>query len=316
VRYFRSVRGRRLFYAPALATALRAEVAGFDLVHTHAIYLWPLGAASRAARRAGVPHVLSPRGMLEKDLIERKTGFWKSLLIAFVERSRLETAAGIHVTSRREHEQALAFGFDFAPFYEVPNGVEVPPQPARAPEPFVLFVGRLNWKKGLDRLVAAMALAPSATLVIAGPDDEGYGATVSRLASANGTSSRIRFAGPADAAAKRDWLRRASALVLPSYSENFGNVVIEAWAEACPVIVTREVGLADAVQQSGGGWVVEPGPSTLGQAIEHAVTDSSARAQAGMLGRAEACRRFTWPMVAEQMERVYETVRHSARHPA
>ena len=63
--YFRSNRLRRLYRAPDLATALAAHVAAFDVVHTHAIYLWPLWAAARAARRAHVPYVVSPRGMLE-----------------------------------------------------------------------------------------------------------------------------------------------------------------------------------------------------------------------------------------------------------
>ena len=94
-------------------------------MHTHAIYLWPLWTAAREARRAGVPYVVSPRGMLEKDLIERKSAIWKAALIGFVERSNLEGAAAVHVTSRREAAEAEAFGFALQRVTEIPNGVDL-----------------------------------------------------------------------------------------------------------------------------------------------------------------------------------------------
>ena len=58
-----------------------------------------------------MPYVVSPRGMLEKDLIERKSAIWKAALIGFVEKRSLEGAAAIHVTSGREADEAAAFGF-------------------------------------------------------------------------------------------------------------------------------------------------------------------------------------------------------------
>jgi glycosyltransferase involved in cell wall biosynthesis len=311
--YFQSTRWRRLFYAPDLRATLRARLPDFDIVHTHGIYLWPMWAAARVAAAADVPHVLSPRGMLEKALIDRKSAASKSVLIGFIEKRRLEHCAAVHVTSAREREQAEAFGFSLPPVYEVANGTELPDALARRPEPFVLFLGRINWKKGLDRLMAALPFAPSASAVLAGPDDEAYQRTLEEMAAANGTASRVRFAGSVTTTDRSSWLRRASALVLPSYSENFGNVVLEAWAEGCPVIVTPEVGLATVVAASGGGWVVDGSPRALGSAIEHAVTSAAAREERGLRGREEVCRRYSWPRIAEQMEHVYLDVLQRAR---
>ncbi len=84
--YFQSPRFRRVYWAPSMRPQLRSHVGEFDLVHTHAIYLWPLWAAARSAHAAGVPYVVSPRGMLEKGLIEQKSALWKAGLIAFIER--------------------------------------------------------------------------------------------------------------------------------------------------------------------------------------------------------------------------------------
>lgn len=314
VHYFQSPALRRLFYAPDLGKALRSGIASFDVVHTHAIYLWPLWSAARSARAIGIPHVVSPRGMLEKGLIERKSAMWKALLIGFIEKRNLESAAAVHVTSRRERDEAEAFGFSFPQFFEVPNGVDdaaatgdaSPSVTQLGAEPFALFLGRINWKKGLDRAVAALALVPDLKLVVAGPDENGYRRIVEQMAAAQGVASRVVFTGPASAADKAALFRAARVLLLPSYSENFGNVVLEAWAEGCPVIVTPEVGLADVVSGSGGGWVVNGTAKELAAAIEQVSSDAPLRHDAGERGRAAVRRRFTWPAVAEQMERVYE----------
>ena len=89
------------------------------------MYLWPLWAAARRAHAAGVPYVVSPRGMLEKGLIEQKSALWKAGLIAFIERHTFERAAAIHVTSAREAEEAATFGFHLRCVREIPNGADL-----------------------------------------------------------------------------------------------------------------------------------------------------------------------------------------------
>ena len=56
--------GRRLYRSPAMREALNLNIATFDIVHLHSVFLWPTSVAAQAARKAGVPYVLSPRGML------------------------------------------------------------------------------------------------------------------------------------------------------------------------------------------------------------------------------------------------------------
>ena len=316
--YFRSRHFRRLYWSPPLGHALRERMSGFDMLHTHAIYLWPMWAAARYAHATGVPHVLSPRGMLEKELIARKSALWKSALIGFKERRILEGASAIHVTSGREAEQARAFGFNLPPMIEIANGVDtqLPPADQSSPairelaagSPFVLFLGRINWKKGLDRLVNALAQAPSVRAIIAGNDEERYGAQLRIQAQRLGVADRITFAGPVWGADKAVLLRAARLLVLPSYSENFGNVVVEAWAAGCPVVVTPEVGLADYIRTAGGGWVVDGSPAELGQRLASACADQELCARAGAIGRQLAEADFTWSGIAGKMERAYRDV--------
>jgi glycosyltransferase involved in cell wall biosynthesis len=316
--YFQSRHLRRVYWAPDLAGALAAHAGEFDLVHTHAIFLWPLWAAARAARRANVPYVVSPRGMLERDLISHKNAMLKGLWIAAIERRNLERAAAIHVTSGREAEEAAAFGFSLPPCREIPNGVSVDAPNGRAVsaaidaivggEPYVLFLGRINWKKGLDRLLAALARVPRVRLVIAGNDDDHYRPALDAIAARLGVSARVTFAGPVHGADKAALLSGARLLALPSYSENFGNVVIEAMAAGCPVVVSKDVGLAPMVEQSGAGRAVSGDPETLAAAIGEVIDDPSLGRAMGERGKALAHRRYSWAVVARQMEELYASV--------
>jgi glycosyltransferase involved in cell wall biosynthesis len=319
--YFQSNTLRRLYYAPALAGALRQSVGEFAVVHTHAIYLWPLWAAAREAGRAGVPYVVSPRGMLEKDLIERKSAIWKAALIGFVEKRSLEGAAAIHVTSAREADEAAAFGFSLRRVSEIPNGVDVDravftASPARpgviGQGPYVLFLGRINWKKGIDRLIESMSHAPGIRLVVAGNDEEGYTSELESLATRLGVRERVTFAGPVYGDDKAALVAESRVLVLPSYSENFGNVVLEAMAAARPVIVSAEVGVADLVRDHGCGVVIDGGAEQLGRAIAQVAADRDSADEMGRRGRAVAAR-YSWDSVAAQMEALYQSLQRPSR---
>jgi glycosyltransferase involved in cell wall biosynthesis len=254
--------------------------------------------------------------MLEKALIEQRSTVWKSALIGFIERRNFETAAAVHVTSARETSEARAFGFAVRRFVEIPNGVDID-APGGAPAagirnitegpPFVLFLGRINWKKGLDRLIAALPEAPQVRAVLAGNDEERYQPALESLAGGLGVQHRVVFTGEVTGADKAALLHAARALVLPSYSENFGNVVLEAMAAGTPAIVTTEVGAAEIVRHSGAGVVCDGDPAALGGALQLMLADSDRREEMRQAGRRFATQ-YSWPRIAEQMERLYQSI--------
>jgi glycosyltransferase involved in cell wall biosynthesis len=313
VRYFPVRWPRRLYRSPALRRAARTLMSRFDLLHLHSVFLWPTSAAARAAERAGVPYVVSPRGMLVPDLIARRGRWRKRAWMLLAERRTLARAAALHATSELEADEAARLGLHLPPVFVVPNGVDIPPADAETPrEPFLLFLGRVSWKKGLDRLIPALAHCRGVELKIAGNDEEGLRPELERRAGETGVAGRVAFLGLVAGEEKASLLRRAAILVLPSRSENFGNVVLEAMAAGCPVAVTAEVGLAATVRETGSGIVVDGEPARLGEALRELMADATRREDMGRRGACAAAERFGWPAVALAMETMYRRLAKGA----
>lgn len=313
IRYFPVPALRRLFWSPGLSRQVRESVSEFDLVHLHSIFLWPTYVAARAAKRAGVPYIISPRGMLVPDVIRRKSRLAKSVWIDLVERRSFAEAARLHVTAEIEGDEANAMGLKLPEIFCVPNGVSWPATHqalgagpfAGVPRPYALFLSRINRKKGLDRLIRAWKWVPQLTLIIAGNDDENYLAELKVLADSEGVADRLRFVGAVSDVHKWALYENAEMFVLPSYSENFGNVVAEAMAMSCPVVVTPDVGLARLVHEAGAGVVTPGEPRVLADAITELHHDEIRRKRLGASGRHAAIERLSWLGVAQQMESEY-----------
>lgn len=311
--------GRRLYHAPALAAMAAEHMSKADVVHLHSVFLWPTLCAARVAAAGGKPYVVTPHGMLDEVLIKAQGTLRKRLWIALFERRTLARAATVHVTSELEARQVASLGFERAPVRCVPNGLDF--DITDSPEPdaegresgAILSLGRLNWKKGCEVLLDALALVPCATLTFAGDGEPDYVAGLKRQAARLGLESRVRFVGQVGPDARRALLDASQCLVLPSTSENFALVVAEAMARACPVVVSPAVGLADAVDQARAGVVANATPEDTARAVQHILDDPRTAAMMGRRGRAHALQHFSWARVAPQMEALYRDVLRNAR---
>lgn len=307
---------RRLHWCQSMHPALEREVASFDLVHLHSVFLWPTWAAARAAHAAGVPYIVSPRGMLGREVVRRKSRWVKSAWIRLIEQKTLRDAAGLHVTAELERQEIESIGLRLPEIFCVPNGVSCPDGHvslwagpyADITQPYALFLSRIDPKKGLDRLLAAWQWVLGATLIIAGNDETGYKKKLEQIALNHQVGARIRFIGMVSDEHKWALYEHATMFILPSYSENFGNVVAEAMAMGRPVIVTPEVGIASLVRESGAGMVVDGTPRTLAAAIRALMEDPTNRRLMGERGQIAVRRHLSWESVAIRMEDMYKHI--------
>jgi glycosyltransferase involved in cell wall biosynthesis len=314
VHYFPSSTLRRLYWSPSMRQALRTDIERFDLVHLHSVFLWPTSMAARVAAAAGVPYVVSPRGMLVPDLIAARSRRVKTAWLALIESRTLADAAVVHFTSDNEKSAAQRLALPLPSPVVVPNGTELPdPQHLSAApssiaaltrEPYALFLGRIVPKKGLGLLSDAVAGTPMRVLAF-GPDDDGYGPKIAAQIAA--ARSPVQLHAAVDGVAKTALLARARVLVLPSSQESFGNVVVEAMAAGCPVVTTSGVGASPIVRDAGAGVVCANQSDALREGLARLWDDEALRIRMGAAGRAYVETHLTWPRVAEQMLALYDT---------
>lgn len=303
--YSRSHYLRRIYWSRTLGRRVDALLPIVDILHLHSVFLWPTLRAARAARARGVPYVLSPRGMLVPELIAARGRLRKQAWIALFERSNLRGAAMIHATSRVEHDDLLRMDLgQLPPVSVIPNGVDISDDPGLPRDGSFIFVGRLSWKKRIDWIVRALVQVRGATLDVLGPDTESVRTQLQELAQQLGVSQRVNFHGEANRMDRDRMLWRARALILPSVSENFGNVVAEALACGCPAIVTPGVGAAELVRAAGAGRIVE-NETELAYAMLQMQNNPGLATALGSNGRGHVRRELGWPAVARQMACAY-----------
>jgi glycosyltransferase involved in cell wall biosynthesis len=173
----------------------------------------------------------------------------------------------------------------------------------------LLFLGRINFKKGLDLLVPAFALValkyPGARLAVVGPDNEGFVSKVRRWCVEKGIKDKVFFMDYLGFEKVKEAYVDADVFILPSYTENFGMTVVAAMACGCPVIISDQVNIWREVQETGAGVVARLNPHALAKSLCRVLDDIGAAQDIGARGRAVAEKRFAWPPIVDQMTQVY-----------
>ena len=294
-----------------LARWLRKEVAGYDIVHTHALFSFATSAAANAARRRRVPYIVRPLGTLASYGMQQHA-LLKRLSWLMVERNILRHAAAVHFTSEAERLEAARLG-DWRGMV-VPLGVEVPdaaPPAAPVGDPVFLFMSRLHPKKRVGLLFTAfrelLQSAPSARLIVAGDGTRDHVEALKQLSVTLGIAAHLEWMGHVSGADKQRLWARAHAFVLPSINENFGIAAVEAMAAGVPVVLTRGVAIHVEVEEHGAGVVVADDAPALAAGMRALLAPGAREA---MAERALSLAHGTFSVEAMQrgLRRMYEQV--------
>jgi glycosyltransferase involved in cell wall biosynthesis len=315
IAYCRRVAG--VSVSPGLLARLLPLARWADLVHLTGTYSFPTIPTLLACRLLGRPLVWSPRGALQATeewagaRNRRAKRVWEQACSSILRNGR----CALHVTSVEEEHASLA-RIRVRMARVIRNGVEVPD--ALAPRPWtpdgrlrLLFLGRLDPKKGIENLLHALALLrdPSISLSICGTGNADYVTHLNRLAASLPNGAQARFRGHVDGQDKTDAFATADLCVAPSHNENFCMVVAESLAHGVPVIASTGTPWARLAERACGRWV-DNAPESLARAIAEMRTERLA--EMGARGRKWMQEEFGWDAVAKEMRELYRAVLDSA----
>jgi glycosyltransferase involved in cell wall biosynthesis len=304
--------GFRIGFSPAMQRALAEAATRVQVMHWHGLWMFPDVYPYWAVRGTGCRLVVSPRGMLSSQALERRR-WLKKFLWAAGQGQAVRRAECIHATSEDERRSVRALGLS-NPTVVVPNGVELPeanPRQHANGLRHLLFLARIHPIKGVDRLLRAWRAVqdqfPSWRLSIVGPDADGYAQRMKELARELGVE-RVEFGPGTYGEEHARLLASAELYILPSHSENFGMSVAEALAAGVPVICGRGAPWGDLVKHRAGYWVDNSVESLAGCLREAFALSAEELRGMGARGRAWMQKDFSWRHKAEQMSLVYEAL--------
>jgi glycosyltransferase involved in cell wall biosynthesis len=285
--------------------SVAAESLDFDLIHAHDWTTFPAGLALR--ERSGVPLVVH----VHITEFDKSGGLHADPRVYAIERAGMRGADLVVTVSQRVADTCVArYGVDPARIRVVYNGVDSdrgdrgPGLPLR---PLVLFLGRVTLQKGPEYFLRAaqrvLELEPAAHFVLAGTGDQ-----LPRMieyAAELGLGPRVLFPGFVDRDRAAELYASADVFVMPSVSEPFGIVPLEAMDRGVPVIVSRQSGVSEVLQHAlkVDFWDVDD----LAGKIVAALRYTGLTQQLRSAGRDEVAG-LSWESVAEQTHRLYEEV--------
>lgn len=303
---------------------LRSHAGDYAIVHIHAVFSFSTIAAARAARAHRRPYIIRPLGILNTWGMENRRRWIKSLSFRLLDKPLLDHAAAMHYTSEEERLQAEQLGLR-SPGHVIPLGIDLTGSehlpsaeifgdafPQTRGRDIVLFLSRLDPKKGLDLLLDAFALAsrqnPNAHLVVAGSGAKEFTAAMQRRAVDLGLSGNITWAGHLDGDVKRSAFAAAKLFVLPSSSENFGIALLEAMAAGVPCISCTEVALAAEAAKSEAVAISDRSPKSFSECMIRLLNDAHERQRLSNAGRSLAGRDYSLGAMGGKLRRLYESI--------
>lgn len=321
VRYFSSWHRSDLVFSPSLIQWLVEHIQHYDIVHTHTLFAPIVTLTHAICRIHQRPYIMTPHGMLDSWALAYKA--WKKrVYYACFEKSALECAKSIQVLSLSETEQVNQLGHLQTTF--IPNGIH-PQEFERLPSVelfyqhfpelkgkiLILFLGRIDPKKGLDLLAPAFANVRTTFhnihLIVAGPDSINFTPTVQSYFADRNCLDAVTFTGMLSGSLKYAALAAANLYVSPSYSEGCSMSILEGMASGLPCIITTECNFPEAAKH-GVAHVVNPNPNAIETALMTCLHHPSEAKDMGERARQFIFENYSWDQIASKLKLEYSRI--------
>jgi glycosyltransferase involved in cell wall biosynthesis len=295
--------------APRMFWRLPRMIRRAEVVHLTAVYSPPTIPTLFLCRLMGKPVMWSTRGALQswrERTRKNLKSVWEKACDLFCSPERVM----LHVTSEPERVASVE-RIKHASAVVISNGIESPMmngnQAPRTDDSLrLLYLGRLHPIKGIENLLKAMTtMTNGVTLSVCGEGEADYQSHLKSLAAELDLTTRVTFHGRVDGEAKERQFADADLCVVPSFTENFCNVVAESLVRGVPVVASKGTPWARVMEIDCGLWVANDA-ATLASAIRQ--MQAMPLREMGERGRQWMQREFSWPNVAAQMIQQYETL--------
>lgn len=317
--YFPCSPFRRYKFSLDLFSWLANRAKDYDIAHIHALFSPVSSISAFIARYRQLPYILRPLGTLDPADLQKKRQL-KQIYANFLEKTNLAAAAAVHFTSQQECQTAERFniktkdiviplGVDFFNPQALSVGFDLPQN-----KPIILYMSRLDPKKGLDLLLPSLERLLEKGLdfhfVLAGgnPQDREYENRIKNQIERSILGKNTTITGFVTGEVKNSLLARADLFVLPSYYENFGIAVAEAMAAGIPVVISDRVDLHPAVAAAAAGWVTACQLEDLTNTLATAITNPEIRQQRGKNAKDLVFNQYSWSAIADQLLTVYQNL--------
>jgi glycosyltransferase involved in cell wall biosynthesis len=321
IRYFPCWHHHDLVLSLSLIYWLIRYIKKYDVVHTNTVFAPIILFVHWLCQWQKIPYVMTPHGMLEPWAMSYK-GWKKRLYYNIFEKPTLQKVSAIQVIANVEASNLKSLGFEHLAV--VPNGIHrqefahlTNPEvfykqfPGTVSKTLILFLGRIDPKKGLDLLAPAFskvhAKFPETHLVIAGPDNIGFQTTVQGYFRQAGCLDAVTFTGMLIGELKYAALAAANLYVAPSYSEGFSMSILEGMASALPCIITTGCNFPEAATIKA-AYVVDIDADAIADALIQCLSKPQEAKAMGDRAREFILQNYTWESAAKKLVTVYEAI--------
>lgn len=270
-------------------------VQNFDAIHVHSWWNTVAIFSVLICILKGVKVIVAPRGMLGEYTLQSQKKSLKSIFHKFIGK-RLLKKSYLHLTAQIEREEVNYIKDNHA--FVLPNLLSIPSNQNKIVKTEIqdkkdstifklVFMSRIHHKKGIEILIEAIAQFnnqnnnPKINLqldLIGKSESREYQNSLQKLIIQNNLEDKVKWVGWLEGNQKFEYLENSDLFVLPSFNENFANVVIECLSTGTPVLVSDRVGLADYVKEKDLGWVCKTNNvESLFQTLQIAIDDKIQR---------------------------------------
>jgi len=323
-------------FTESTAALMAAEPRPYDLIHSH--YWLSAAVARELGPRFGLPTIqmFHTLGLVKAEVMDEDVDGEIAARVEVERRAVRESDAIVAASEIEAGELVELYDAETAKLCVLPCGVDAdlfrPYRQVDAREALgreqcerlVLFVGRIEQIKGIDVLLDALGmlfrkrpdLRGEVCLVVVGgaldPDDDAPETEkleeLRRLVHEHRMEDRVDFVGSADQKRLALWYSAADVCAVPSLTESFGLVALEAMACGTPVVATRVGGLQTVVEHGESGLLVPASDRrALADAIEQVLLEHRVRMHLAHGARSRA-EQFTWSRVGDGLEMLYDRV--------